>query len=362
MKKILVAAGGTGGHLFPAIAVIEELKSRHKNNIDFEFFGRNDKIEGRVVPEMGYKLHSVNLTGISGNKISLSTLTSIFNIIISVRKSIKIIKNSQIDAVLCAGAYLSISPGIAAKLCNKKLFLMESNVNLGKANRFLADRADMIFTSFEETQNIISHLDSKKIKFTGNPVRQSILAPQNRLEAIKKLNLKEDKPTVLIFGGSLGAKSINEAVLKHINNFVNTHYQVLWQCGDVHKFDISLPENIKLVNFIDDMAAAYAAADLVVSRSGATTVAELCVTGKPSILVPLPSASNNEQMLNAKILEKAGASVLINNSDINNKLFEVVDALILNSDKLDEMRKSALKLANPDASKFISDEIEKVLF
>jgi UDP-N-acetylglucosamine--N-acetylmuramyl-(pentapeptide) pyrophosphoryl-undecaprenol N-acetylglucosamine transferase len=361
MKKILVAAGGTGGHLFPAVAVVEKLKNEFGAEIDFQFFGRDDKIESKVVPQLGYKLHLTKLNGLT-KLISFNTLKLPFQIYNSIRNVKKIINDENIDAVLCAGAYLSYPAGVAARKLNKKLFLMESNVNPGKANMLLADRADIIFTTFDETPKYFNQKYIHKIQNWGNPVRNQILNFIGKDEAIKKLNLDNTKPIILIFGGSLGAKSINDAVINNIDKFASSNLQLIWQTGNSNNIDISLPKNIRLLPFIDDMATAYSAADIVVSRSGATTVAELGVVGKPSILVPLPSAANNEQYYNARYFDNNGAAILIDNTEISNKIYETIIQLINNKQKLNNMSVSAKKLGNPNASEKIAKVIGQIIF
>ena len=356
MKKILIAAGGTGGHLFPAIAVTEKLKELYGNEIDFHFFGRKDKIEGKIIPQLKYQLHTTNLTGLV-KPISLNTAKLPFQILSSVMKLNKIIKKENIDAVLCAGAYISYPAGLSAYFCKKKLFLMESNVNPGKAINLLASKADIIFTNFDETKNYFNKDIAKKIKNFGNPVRQQILNQIDKDTALKLWNLDKEKPVILIFGGSLGATAINNAVLASLEKFANSPYQIIWQTGDATKINAELPPNIRLVNFIDDMASAYSAADLIVSRSGATTVTELSIVGKPSILVPLPSASNNEQFFNAKFLEKNGAGVVINNSDISEQMFDTINKLFADFHLLQNMANAAKKLGKPNASELIAKEI-----
>jgi len=356
MKKILIAAGGTGGHLFPAIAVVEKLKELYGNEIDFHFFGRKDKIEGKIIPELGYKFHTTNLTGLV-KFASLNTVKIPFQIISSVLKLNRIIKEENIDAVLCAGAYLSYPAGLSACFCKKKLFLMESNVNPGKTIKWLANKADIIFTNFDETKNYFNENIAKKIKNLGNPVRKQILNQVDKNTALELWKLEKEKPVVLIFGGSLGATAINNAVLNSLEKFANSPFQIIWQTGNTNKIDAKLPSNFRVVNFIDDMSSAYSAADLVVSRSGATTVTELSIVGKPSILVPLPSASNNEQFFNAKFLEKNGAAIVINNSDISERIFNTVDKLISDFDLLQKMSNAAKTLGRPNASELIATEI-----
>jgi UDP-N-acetylglucosamine--N-acetylmuramyl-(pentapeptide) pyrophosphoryl-undecaprenol N-acetylglucosamine transferase len=361
MKKILVAAGGTGGHLFPALAVVEKLKEMLGNEIDFHFFGRADKIEGRIIPQKGYTLHTTNLRGLS-KLSSIQNLKIPFQILNSIKKLNKIIKKEEIDAVLCAGAYLSYPAGIAASMNKKKLFLMESNVNPGKAINLLSKKADIIFSTFEETIDYFDEKCKNKVKNCGNPVRKEILNYVDKNEAVTKFGLKNDKPIVLIFGGSLGATAINNAVLKHFDDFLKSNFQIIWQTGEntlQKNIENKLNDNIKILTFIDDMASAYSAADLVVSRSGATTVAELSIVGKPSILVPLPSASNNEQFFNAKFLEKNNAAILIPNDKILDELFKNINNLITDKEKLDFMAKSAKNLAKPNACQMIAEEILK---
>jgi UDP-N-acetylglucosamine--N-acetylmuramyl-(pentapeptide) pyrophosphoryl-undecaprenol N-acetylglucosamine transferase len=356
MKKILVAAGGTGGHLFPAIAVVEKLKELYGNEIDFLFFGRNDKIEGKIIPQLGYKLHTTNLTGLV-KLASLNTVKIPFQILSAVLKLNKIIKAENVDAVLCAGAYLSYPAGLSAYFCKKKLFLMESNVNPGKAINWLSNKADIIFTNFDETKNYFSENIARKIKNLGNPVRKQILNQADKNTALELWKLDKEKPVVLIFGGSLGATAINNALLFSLEKFANSTFQIIWQTGNTNKIDVKLPSNIRLVNFIDDMSSAYSAADLVVSRSGATTVTELSIVGKPSILVPLPSASNNEQFFNAKFLEKNGAAIVINNSDISEQMFDETNKLINDFHLLQKMSNAAKALGKPNASELIAKEI-----
>ena len=359
--KILVAAGGTGGHLFPMLAVVEKIKELATEQVDFIFFGRADKIEGKIVPSLGYKLHTTKLTGLV-NSVSLQTLKIPFQLTKSILELIKLIRTEKIDAVLCAGAYLSVPAGIAGKLCGKKIFLMESNVNPGKAIRMLSSFATRIYTSFESTANYFDDAIKKKIKSFGNPVRKNIIQNTNVDSAFEKFKLKKDKPTVLIFGGSLGAKTINDAVIKWLDNFSNADYQILWQTGNNFKTNIKLPSNITQAEFIEDMARAYLIADLVVARSGATTVAELCIVGKPAVLVPLPSASNNEQYLNAKYLADNNAGIIIKNENIADNLYSVINDLMQNKQQLLDISAKLKPLAKPDASIKIATDIKEIIW
>jgi UDP-N-acetylglucosamine--N-acetylmuramyl-(pentapeptide) pyrophosphoryl-undecaprenol N-acetylglucosamine transferase len=218
--KILIAAGGTGGHLFPALAVVSKLEEITNNNIEFHFFGRADKIEGRIVPQLGYKLHTAKINGLT-KLLSFNTIKLPFQIVYYILKLKRLIKKESIDAVLCTGAYLSYPAGIAASMCNKKLFLMESNVNPGKAISMLVSKASIIYTTFDETEKYFSAQIKYKLKNYGNPIRQEIInnsqaniekSEQNKFYEL--FGLDKEKPVLLVFGGSLGAKAINDAVLK----------------------------------------------------------------------------------------------------------------------------------------------------
>ena len=366
--KILVAAGGTGGHLFPMLAVVEQMQELYScsndssdRTIDFYFFGRADKIEGKIVPALGYQLHTTKLTGLASS-LSLQTLKIPFQLSKSILQLVKLIRTKKIDAVLCAGAYLSVPAGIAGKICGKKIFLMESNVNPGKAIRILSNFATLIYTSFDSTANYFNDEINKKIKNFGNPVRKNIIQNTNVDMAFERFNLEKKRRLVLIFGGSLGAKSINDAVLKHLDNFSKADYNILWQTGNNFKLAVELPSNIMRVEFIEDMAAAYSVADLVVARSGATTIAELCIVGKPAVLVPLPSASNNEQYLNAKYLADNNAGIIIKNEDIGNDLYSAVNDLMQNKQQLLGMSATLKSLAKPNASiKIATDILEEII-
>lgn len=373
--KILIAAGGTGGHLFPTLAVVDKLKNIYKEKITFHFFGRTDKIEGKIIPTLGYKLHATKLTGLVSS-VSLQTLKMPFHLLKSILQLKKLIINENIDAVLCAGAYLSVPAGLACRLCGKKLFLMESNVNPGKAIKLLASSATKIYTSFDETENYFDNDIKTKIRNFGNPVRQDIVksvevsmesnnlqCQTNETSQIAKSNSQHtSKGSLLVFGGSLGAKAINDAMLRWLDNFSKTDYKVLWQTGSNFDLNAKLPSNIKIVPFIDDMASAYADADLVVARSGATTIAELCVVGKPAILVPLPSASTGEQYLNAKYLQDHNAAIVINNEDILDNLYPIIESLMNDKERLLNMSEALKSLAKPNAcSKIATDMLEEIM-
>lgn len=357
--KILVAAGGTGGHLFPALAVVQEIEDM-RPGVEFQFTGREDKIEGELMPKMGYDFFPINVRGL-GRLFSTATIKLPFQIYRAFSKLKNILKSQNFDAVLCAGAYISFAPALAAKKMGLPLFLMEANVNPGKSINLLSKRADLIFTSFEESSSYFADEIRHKLIVTGNPVRREIRNMPERKDAAEKFGIDPGKKTILIFGGSLGARSINSATEKLVKELKGKDIQIIWQTGKLYEGTPDTGNNVRMHTFIDDMASAYAAADLIVARSGATTVAELAAAGKPAILVPFPSASNNEQKFNAKILEERDAGIMITDDQISEKMVPEVKKLMNNEKRLAEMSKNAKELGKPDAAEKAAEKILEYL-
>lgn len=347
--NILVAAGGTGGHLFPALAVVEQLEILTNGNVNVVFAGTPNRIEAEKIPKLGYGFHTMPITPFRGF-FSLQSYLLPFNLYKSVNICRRIIRENKTDAVICTGAYLSYPAGSAASKCGVPLVLMESNVNPGKTIKMLADRASLIITSFDQTSGYFGEPAKKKVKKLGNPVRKDILSLPARDEAIRKIGLDESRKTLLIFGGSLGAASINKAAENIISSIDFGKWQVIWQTGKEYTVSGELPRGVKQVKFIDDMASVYSAADLVICRSGATTAAELCIAGKASVLVPYPSASNNEQEENAKVLEKSGAAILVKDNEALYGVPKAFKELSHNDGFICEMSLKARSLALPDAA------------
>ncbi len=359
--NFLIAAGGTGGHLFPAISVVEEL-SKLSKDFSFHFCGRKDKLEGKIIPSLGYQFHPIEIEGIK-SLFSIRNILLPFKIKQSENIVKKLIKKYNIDAVIATGAYISYPPSIAGVKSNVPLFLMESNFNPGKTISILAKNATAIFTSFQETKDFFQNKPVGKLIYTGNPIRNTFENILSKEEACLKLNLDPNKKVVFIFGGSLGSKAINDVVENNLDKFINNDIQIIWQTGDTYsqKSSSDLPKGILQFNFIDDMATCYSASDLVVSRSGASTLSEIALVGKPAIFIPLAIASNNEQEYNARYFEKTGASVVLNQNSISVTLFNTISDLIGNPNKLKEMELCTKRLAKPQAASDIANYIVKYL-
>ncbi len=355
--KAIIGAGGTGGHLFPAIAVAEEFNKQTGGGFKAFFVGNSEKLEARVVPASGYSFTPIPIRGFGG-LLSISTLSLPFKIIKSLGIVRRIIKTEKPDFALCTGAYISYPVGIAASQMGIPLVLMESNVAPGKTIKMLSTKADLIITSFDATKQYFAPEAQSKVICLGNPLRKMFDNVPSQADARKQFGLDPEKKTVLIFGGSLGARAINNAARSSFDELKDSNIQFLWQTGKDYKLSGSpLPPNVKMLEFIDDMGAAYAAADLVIARSGATTVAELCYAAKPSVLVPLPSASNNEQEANAEELKNSNAAIIIRNNEIGEKLGNAIFTLINAEQKLNNMAKAAGNLARKNAAK---DSVEKI--
>lgn len=349
--RFLFAGGGTGGHLFPAVAVANEIK-RMKPESEILFVGSKSKIEGRVIPELGYRFKSIWIKGFS-RKFNLSNIIFPVKLVVSVLQSIFISFRFKPIVAIGSGGYVA-GPAIwAASVMGAKIILMESNSYPGVTTRLLEKYADEVHISFEDSKKYLRQ--PAKLKLTGNPVR-SELGKTNKTEAIKHFGLDENKFTILVLGGSLGALSINEAVAGCVEELGKNNLQIIWQTGknyydNYKKFNFA---SVKILDFIDDMNKAYSACDLLVARAGATTIAELSVLGIPSILIPSPYVAENHQYYNAKSLEDNSAAVLINDSELKKNLKSKILELVNEKNVLRSLGENAKKIAKPNAANDIA--------
>ena len=353
--RMLVAAGGTGGHIFPAIAVVEQLQQMLGDALNVEFIGSEDRMEATMIPQLGYPYTSMPITGFKG-MMDPSTITLPFKVLKSERIARDVIKRFKPHVVLVTGAYMSYPAGMAAYKERIPLVLMESNVNPGKTNARLSTYANAIILAFEESRDHFGDTQQDHLFVRGNPVRTQIKTDGDQRTARSTFGLQEERPTVFVFGGSLGARSLNQAVQDRVERWAATKatpdYQILWQTGK--NFSATIPADIAshvvAHPFINDMGSAFAAADVVVCRSGATTIAELGIVGKPAILIPLPSASTNEQRLNAEVVERRGGAIVIKDDDVSATLMDTVQALLVDPSRRERMREAMLTIGKPDAA------------
>lgn len=349
--RFLFAGGGTGGHLYPAIAVADEIK-RLKPESEILFVGTKSKIEGRVIPQFGYGFKSIWIKGFS-RKFNLSNILFPIKLVVSILQSIFISFKFKPRVAIGSGGYVA-GPAIwGASVMGAKIILMESNSYPGVTTRLLEKYANEVHITFEDSKKYLRH--PEKIKLTGNPVR-SELGKTNKSDALKYFGLDENKFTILILGGSLGAQSINDAVANCLEDLEKNNFQIIWQTGknyydNYKKFNFT---SVKILDFIDDMNKAYSACDLLVARAGATTIAELSVLGIPSVLIPSPHVAENHQYYNAKSLADNGAAVLIKDSELKDSLKNEILNLAKDKNLLKSLSENAKKIARPNAANEIA--------
>jgi UDP-N-acetylglucosamine--N-acetylmuramyl-(pentapeptide) pyrophosphoryl-undecaprenol N-acetylglucosamine transferase len=353
-KKLCIAfaAGGTGGHVFPAVAVAEALRRKVKD-VRCVFIGTKGKIENTIVPRYGFELFTVWLSGMQRGSI-IKNATLPLKIIVSMVQARNIFSRVRPQAVVCAGGYVSYPAGLAALRAKLPLVLMESNSYPGLVIRKLSAKATSIHVAFESSRQ---YFDTKAAMYvSGNPVRAGFADQIARSEARKMFGLDPDKKTLLVFGGSLGARTINEAVMNALEDFSNKGIQVIWQTGKAWNSPVK-KENIAQLPFIEQMHAAYVAADLVVCRAGATTLAELTYLGVPSVLVPYPHAADNHQEKNAFALTDAGAAVMIRDDELSEKFLPIVMNLMADDLHVAAMKDAAWSLGVRDAADRIAENV-----
>lgn len=355
-KKILFAAGGTGGHFFPALAVAKYINEHYSDEYECIFIGTKNRIESKLAPDYGFKYYSMPIVSFPGK--NLKSLTYPANLYSSIRVAKKTIKDEQAVALVCTGAYICLPPGLAAKSLKIPIFLMESNVNPGKSIAFLAPSANRIYTSFDQSTNFFKFDLTDRISNYGNPTRDNLNSNGlSKTEILNELGFDINKKSIFVFGGSLGATSINEIILALINSGDLDSYNVYWQTGENFKAPKTNHKNLYVTEFIKDMQKPYYIADLVICRSGATTVAELAILQKPAILIPLRTASNNEQYMNAKTLSDSNAAFLFDDNQSHKDLIKLVKSIFSEEGKLETISKNICKFAKPKAAKMIAEDI-----
>lgn len=357
MIRILVSAGGTGGHIFPAIAVIDEIKALLPSSESIEVFaiGNPKKIEARIAKERGWDFVPIPMEGFTG--FGLKFFKFFYKTIKSINIVRELIRTKNIDFGIGTGAYVTYPAGIAMNLEKKPFFLLESNLVPGRANRLLARKASIFFAAFENTKRYLPLGVESKFQVLGTPIRKELMKQISKHEARTKLNLASEKPTILVFGGSLGARTINQTIYENYPSLIAKGYQIIWQIGKNFEADKIDSPFIKIFEFIEDMATSYAAADIVVSRAGASTIAELAALGKPAILVPYPYATANHQELNARELEAANSAIVVHDSDVHSKLIPAIIELLESASKQESLSINIKRFGRPNASTEIAKEI-----
>ncbi len=365
-KKIIISGGGTGGHIYPAVAIADALKKR-LDDPEILFIGAKGRMEMEKVPAAGYPIEGLWISGLQ-RKLSIKNLSFPFKLISSIWKARKIMKRFKPDVAIGTGGYAS---GPMLRVASRKgipSLIQEQNSYPGITNRILSKTVDRICVAFDGMEK---YFPKEKITITGNPVRRDIIEITNKKEEARKhFDLKESLPTVLIIGGSQGARSINRCIGGHLEDILQNEVQLIWQCGPgfyslatdiVETLGSSERLRVKLHDFISRMDLAYAAADLVISRAGAIAISELCIAGKPLILVPLPYAAEDHQTRNAMALTEKDAAILVKDDELDDELIPELEKLLGNAARQEQMKMNIRELAKPDATEKIADEVIKLL-
>lgn len=361
--KVLISGGGTGGHIFPAIAIANALKAEIPS-AKIRFVGAQGKMEMQKVPQAGYPIDGLWISGLK-RELTVTNLAFPFKVISSLLGAYKIIKNFKPDVVIGTGGYASGPTLRVAGWMGIPTMIQEQNSFPGITNKMLAGKAKAIFTAYDGME---MHFPANKIHQTGNPIRREMINIEGKRDlACSYFNLDPNLKTLFIVGGSQGARSINLAIEGSLSLLEELGIQMVWQTGTNFLVNASSAikkgkhQHFKAVDFIREMDMAYAAADVVVSRAGAMAIAELAATGKPTIFVPLPTAAEDHQRHNAEALVKHNAAIMVADKDVNTLLAPTIANLINNSEKCKTLSENILKLAKPDADAIIASTIINLL-
>ena len=357
--KFIISGGGTGGHIYPAIAIANELRSRFPK-AEFLFVGAQDKMEMQKVPQAGYAIKGLWIAGLQ-RKLTLQNLLFPVKLLSSLLKSRAIIKSFKPDVVIGTGGFASGPLLQMANSLNIPTLIQEQNSYPGITNKLLSKKANKICVAYE---NLERFFPKEKMILTGNPVRQDLIAiDSKREEAIKFFNLDPSKKTLLVLGGSLGARRVNQLIEKELDFFASQNVQIIWQCGKFYldeykKYDSN---NVQVLAFIDRMDLFYAAADFVISRAGASSVSELSIVGKPVLFIPSPNVAEDHQTKNAKSIVDKNGALMIKESELDENFNTIFSDLVTNENLQKQLSENIKKLAKVNATKDIVDEIVKLI-
>ncbi len=358
--KVIVSGGGTGGHIFPAVSIANELKRQLGDEVEILFVGALGRMEMERVPQEGYKIVGLPVQGFI-RKLSFQNFVVLWNLWKSLGLAKKIVRDFAPDVVVGVGGYAS---GPLARVAAKRgvpVVLQEQNSYAGVTNKLLAKLASKICVAYEGMERFFP---AEKILLTGNPVRQNIIEstiPNDEAKAF--FNFEANAKVILSVGGSLGARTINESIKEALPQIVNSKVQLIWQTGKLYKDKAEQAvkeagaDNVFVTDFISRMDMAYTAADLVISRAGASTISELCLLGKATILVPSPNVAEDHQTKNAQALETKGAAVMVRDADAKDELMKTALTLVDDADKLNSLAKNVKDMALPNSSRLIAEQV-----
>ena len=358
-KSFIISGGGTGGHIFPALSIANGLRVQYPD-AEIHFIGAKGKMEMTRVPAAGFKITGVPIAGINRQKPWKSWSVP-FKLVYALWLCRKILKTLKPDAVIGTGGYASGPALFMAQRMGIPTLVQEQNSFAGVTNIKLGAKAKAICTAYKNAERFFP---SGKVHLTGNPVREAFTNPlPKQAECKMKLGLDPKRPTLLILGGSLGARAVNQQMEKSLPTLLQQGWQIFWQCGKLYEDEyVSLTsETVKVHAFIDDMATAYAAADAIASRAGAGTLSELCLIGKAAVLIPSPNVAEDHQTHNARALSEKGAAVLIPEIELDQRFTIELEALYQNTKRRDRLGENIKKLALPHATQDICTLISELI-
>lgn len=357
--NILISGGGTGGHIYPAIAIANELKKRYPN-ANFLFVGAKDRMEMEKIPQNGYDIKGLWISGIQ-RKLSLKNLLFPFKLISSLYQANKIINKFKPDVVVGTGGFASGPTLMRSNAKGIPTLIQEQNSFPGITNKLLSKKADKICVAYDGLERFFP---KNKIVKTGNPVRQDLLdIDSKRNEALHYFNLDANKKTLLVLGGSLGARAINNLIETNLDWLLKNGIQVIWQTGKLYQSEFkqyNQKEGVQTHAFLNKMDWAYAAADFIISRAGAGSISELCIVEKPTIFIPSPNVAEDHQTKNAQAITYKDGAILLKEKDAA-KFKDVFKVILNNPKKQEELSKNIKNLARPNATKHIVDEVEELI-
>lgn len=358
--KFILSGGGTGGHIYPAIAIANELKFRFPE-AEFLFVGAKDRMEMEKVPQAGFKIQGLWISGIQ-RKLTLKNMMFPFKLISSLYTSRKIIKKFKPNVVIGTGGFASGPLLYAANSKGVPTLIQEQNSYPGITNKLLSKKANKICVAYEGLERFFP---KEKISLTGNPIRKDLIEiDSKKTEAIKAFSLTKDKLTLLVLGGSLGARRVNQLIESKLVFFKENNVQVIWQCGKLYEDQYSKyneTDGVQVHTFLNNMDLAYAAADIIISRAGASSVSELCVVAKPTLFIPSPNVAEDHQTKNAQAIVDKQAAVLIKESNLETNFDSAFETLVNSEENRKTLGVNIKKLALENATKDIVDEVEKLL-
>lgn len=362
--RVIISGGGTGGHIFPAVSIANAIREL-RPDAKILFVGALGRMEMQRVPQAGYEIKGLPIRGFFRPLWKPANIGVALDYLKSKRMAKQILRDFHPQVAVGVGGYASSAALGAANSLGIPTLLQEQNSYAGLANKNLAAKASKICVAYEGMERFFP---ADKIMLTGNPVRQQLLDTKvTREEALKTFNLSPDKKTVLLVGGSLGARTINESVLNHLDEIRESGLQFIWQTGKYYSAQIAetlkqkgQPDNLRVLDFISDMAAAYRAADLVISRAGASSISEFCLIGKAVILVPSPNVAEDHQTKNALALVHKDAALYVKDAEAKDQLIPLAIKTVVDDARLKTLSDNVLKLALPDSAKIIAQEVLKL--